>query len=271
MGLTKKNGRLFTFGCSLTRYHWPTWADILGQSYQEFYNWANRGAGNRQIMERFSEACLRHDFTTEDTVIIQWTDYHRFDSHKSDPDLPESWYPGGNIFVDNAADSTKGFVMNKLWDERSYMMHTFNSIHAAIGIARVGCKARVIMVFGNDMREDLVKDPYWAPYKKILQNNYWIDKDMYNWMVQHHDKRLKFKGAKMGNLDEEPTMDYHPTPMMYYEWLQKFISPMLGVGIDKQFASKYQTVLEKTNDYKDIGKAILEAGYDTNKRYARGY
>ena len=46
---------------------------------------------------------------------------------------------------------------------------------------------------------------------------------------------------------------------------------MLGVGIDKQFASKYQKVLEKTNDYKDIGKAILEAGYDTNKRYARGY
>ena len=33
-----KGGRLFAFGCSLTRYHWPTWADILGQSYYEFQN-----------------------------------------------------------------------------------------------------------------------------------------------------------------------------------------------------------------------------------------
>ena len=270
MGIIKKNGRLFTFGCSLTRYHWPTWADILGQSYSEYYNWGNRGAGNRQIMERFSEAVVRNDLTEDDIIIIQWTDYHRFDSHKSDPDLPESWYPGGNIFVDNAADSTKGFVMNKLWDERSYMMHTFNSIHAAIGIAR-SIRARVVCIFGSDMREALIQDRHWAPYKKILQNSYWVDKDMYNLMVQNHDKRLSFKGAKMGNLDEEPTLDYHPTPMMYYEYLQKFISPKLGVGIDKQFAGKYQKVLEKTNDYKDIGKAILEAGYDTNKRYARGY
>jgi flagellum-specific peptidoglycan hydrolase FlgJ len=58
---------------------------------------------------------------------------------------------------------------------------------------------------------------------------------------------------------------------MYYEFLMKRISPLLGVGIDKKFAGKYQKVLEATDDYKDIGKAILEAGYDTNKRYARGY
>lgn len=270
MGLIKKDGRLYTFGCSLTRYHWPTWADILGQSYAEFYNWGNRGAGNRQIMERFSEACLRNDFTEQDTLIIQWTDYHRFDQHKSDPELPESWYPGGNIFVDNNADGTKAFVMNKLWDERSYMMHSFNSIHAALRIAK-SVKARVIMIFGHDMREDIIKDPHWAPYKKLLQNTYWIEKDMYNWMVQHHDKRLSFKGAKLGNLNDEPTMDYHPTPMMYYEFLMKRISPMLGVGIDKKFASKYQKVLEETDEYKDIGEAILKAGYDTNKRYARGY
>ena len=28
--------RLFTFGCSFTRYYWPTWADMLGQEYDEF-------------------------------------------------------------------------------------------------------------------------------------------------------------------------------------------------------------------------------------------
>ena len=32
--------RLFTFGCSYTRYNWPTWADIIADDLQiPFQNW----------------------------------------------------------------------------------------------------------------------------------------------------------------------------------------------------------------------------------------
>lgn len=31
--------RLFTFGCSFTKFFWPTWADILGQEFDYYENW----------------------------------------------------------------------------------------------------------------------------------------------------------------------------------------------------------------------------------------
>ena len=262
-----KGDRLLTFGCSLTRYHWPTWADILGQSFHEFHNWANRGAGNRQILERFSEAIATMNITSTDTIIIQWTDIHRFDQHIWDKQLPESWYPGGNIFTDTGADPMKGFIMNKLWHENSFQMHTFNYIHAAVALART-TKARTIMCFGNDLRPEIKN---FNGYNKIFMNNYWVDQDLYNWTVQNHDKRLSFVGARFGDLGNEPTMDYHPTPIMYYHWLRERISPKLNLQIDKKFVDRMQSALEQTKHYKDIGDAVRNAGYDPNKHYVRGF
>ena len=42
-------GRLFTFGCSMTKYYYPTWADILGKHWEYFENWAEPGGGNQFI------------------------------------------------------------------------------------------------------------------------------------------------------------------------------------------------------------------------------
>lgn len=262
-----KGGRLFTFGCSLTRYHWPTWADILGKSYHEFYNWANRGAGNQQILERFSECIASQTLTSDDTLIVQWTDIHRFDQHTWDPALPESWYPGGNIFTDTGADPMKGFIMNKLWNEKSFELHSLNFIHAGVALART-TKCRVIMMFANDLRPEIKQFP---GYNKIFMNNYWVDQDLYGYVVQKHDMRLSFVGARMGDLGTEPTMDYHPTPMMYYHFLQERIAPRINLQIDRKFAEKMQKALEQTSHYTKIGDAIRDAGYDPNKHYVRGY
>ena len=66
----KQQGKLYAFGCSLTRYHWPTWADILGRSFENgFENWANRGAGNRQILERLTECFVKTKFQPNDCLL----------------------------------------------------------------------------------------------------------------------------------------------------------------------------------------------------------
>ena len=41
--------RLFTFGCSVTEFIWPTWADILGREFDYYENWGRVGAGNLYI------------------------------------------------------------------------------------------------------------------------------------------------------------------------------------------------------------------------------
>ena len=153
--IKQQQGTLYTFGCSLTRYHWPTWADILGQSFENgFRNWANRGAGNRQILERLTECFTKTHFQANDVIIVQWTDHHRFDFHKWDQDMTESWYPGGNVFTNTHSDQLKFHVIDKVWNEYSFMMHTFNYITLAKALVK-GCPAKVLFILGQDMREQV--------------------------------------------------------------------------------------------------------------------
>ena len=67
--------RLFTFGCSFTYFYWPTHADLLGEQFDELHNWGLSGLGNRAICERLSECIMHNQFTANDVIIVQWTDF----------------------------------------------------------------------------------------------------------------------------------------------------------------------------------------------------
>ena len=48
------NKRLFTFGCSFTKWSWPTWNDYIGLSFDEYYNFACGGADNKNMLITFT-------------------------------------------------------------------------------------------------------------------------------------------------------------------------------------------------------------------------
>ena len=73
------NGRLFTFGCSMTQYNWPTWADIAGTKWKYFENWGEAGAGNHFIFNSMIECDIKNNFTSDDTVAIMWSSPARHD------------------------------------------------------------------------------------------------------------------------------------------------------------------------------------------------
>ena len=85
--------RLFTFGCSYTSYSWSTWADILGQSAQEFQNWGMSGTGNQFIFNSVHECHQRNQLQPGDTVIVCWTNIMRDDRYTND------WNTLGNIYT----------------------------------------------------------------------------------------------------------------------------------------------------------------------------
>lgn len=76
------NGRLFTFGCSITKYYYPTWADIIGKKWKYFENWGQGGCGNSFIFSSIMECDQRHRFTKEDTVLVMWTCHGRHDFYQ---------------------------------------------------------------------------------------------------------------------------------------------------------------------------------------------
>lgn len=89
--------RNFFFGCSLTQYFWPTWADILISHFENThgdigYNWGKSGAGNQYIFTKLWEANALHNFNKNDRIFVQWTSMFREDRYHED----NGWYcPGG--------------------------------------------------------------------------------------------------------------------------------------------------------------------------------
>jgi hypothetical protein len=87
--------RLFALGCSFTSYAWPSYADFAGLYFDEYENWAFPGLGNRALLERLSEIHTTKNLTKQDTVIIQWTNPFRNDTHKFSEG---HWRTKGSIF-----------------------------------------------------------------------------------------------------------------------------------------------------------------------------
>lgn len=74
--------RFFAFGSCFTKWNWPTWADIIGSTFQEYHNWGRPYLGNTYISHSIVEAHLKHDFRPTDTVIVMWSNFGRTDQYK---------------------------------------------------------------------------------------------------------------------------------------------------------------------------------------------
>lgn len=84
--------RMFTYGCSYTKYYYPTWADILLKD-RDGYNCGKIGSGNQLIANRIWETHAQKNFTKDDTIIIMWSNFFREDRYNKD-----GWQTKGNIF-----------------------------------------------------------------------------------------------------------------------------------------------------------------------------
>lgn len=154
--------RLFTFGCSYTSYSWPTWADLAGIDFDVSQNWGLAGIGNKAIAERVAEANIRHQFTEDDVVVVQWSSHlrHDFWHQHSLMDRHAGWKTAGSIF---------NYINQRLYDKKwvdtfffepAYFMHTLNHISMTQGLLKsTGCKWYMTSIgdirnLGTDLRDN---------------------------------------------------------------------------------------------------------------------
>lgn len=124
--------RVFTFGCSVTKHVWPTWADIVLHSARikgySVFNMGLSGAGNKHIKDSVIEADEKYHFTDDDFILVMWTSWFREDrlttennitmrsdtlDNDDDPesranDLQPSWTGSGNVY--NSDHYSKEFI-----------------------------------------------------------------------------------------------------------------------------------------------------------------
>ena len=249
--------RLFTFGCSFTRYYWPSWADMLGRSYDHFENWGISGTGNRAIVERLSEAIVNSKITKDDTVVVQWTEFHRFDVHLPLPHLPEGWAQGGNMFTSTSVGSS----ILKLWDERSYMMHTLNYINMAVMmLEHIGCKWFMTSI--NNLSVETKKHPEFQTYNLVFDHQNWVMPIME--LINQYDfpKKTLYDSNNKKNVEDE-----HPTPLAYYAWLAEKLAPKLNVKIDDDWCNLAEEVLMKKCEY----YSLLDDDFQKYLQWSRFY
>lgn len=96
--------KVMVFGCSLTRFNWPTWADIILEQAKKFdfetENWGQPGIGNFYIAMHVQEAIARKLIKPGDHVIICWTSMLREDRYL--PGDSQRWLAAGNVFSEHS-------------------------------------------------------------------------------------------------------------------------------------------------------------------------
>lgn len=90
-----KYKRVFAFGCSLTHWYYPTWADIIAKccTNSEFYNLAEGGGGNLFISSRITQANSKFNFCDTDLILVMFSTPFREDRW-----IGDEWKLYGNIF-----------------------------------------------------------------------------------------------------------------------------------------------------------------------------
>ena len=227
-------GRLFTFGCSFTHWNWPTWADLLGQEFEEHYNYATAGAGNLYIACNLAETIARHDINKNDTVMIMWSNSTREDRYVN------SWVCPGNI---HSYPETKENPYSKKF------IRDFITIR--------GCYVRdlALMQLADTLLQGLGSKYHFMSMVDIEfsgQFNYQDDSDsIKDLLVLYKDTLSKFKPSVHSvifNKDwhsrpwiegESTRPDTHPLPLEHMEYINKVLPEYKFSDWTVEFAKKY--------------------------------
>ena len=117
--------RFFSFGCSMTSFAWPSWADLIAyhNGAEKYYNCGKPGVGNRVIMQMVFEADEICKFTHNDTVLVMITSPWRNDTF-----IRGEWQPRGSVYNDAFGDHYTPDWMSKFWSEEMGLMNTWLAV-----------------------------------------------------------------------------------------------------------------------------------------------
>jgi hypothetical protein len=235
--MTNSDKRLFTFGCSFTKYVWPTWATIVGQEFLEFENWGCVGAGNMFIFNALVEASITRNISSDDTVMIMWSSMPREDRYKNN-----RWLCPGNIY--NQTLYSQGFV-DKFADLRGFYIRDLALIHSAkMILEKIGCKYNFMSMID-------ISNP-WEVKKELT------DSDINDLLDQYKDTLSVFKPS------------VHEVIFNFDWWSRPYTSDKELKKIKKNYEEvagidwpSFDSMV--TNDFTNVKKQILDEIFDTSK------
>ena len=219
-----KNRRFFAFGCSYTYWCWPTWADLIGNDYEEYYNYGQHGAGNHYIFNTFMQADIKHKFSKDDLIIVQFSGITREDRYSED-----GWQVKGTIL-----NHPKEFIKN-YFDFRGFLIRDMAFIKAIVDALRnLRCEYYLLSMnpFTSKSEFSVIVDDSVNDVIEVYRE--YIDLIKPSYMETLSYKRpIKLKnGIKL--------LDSHPLPTDHYAYLEKVLPKY---AVNKDLAIKWEDII----------------------------
>lgn len=215
--------RFFAFGCSFTSWHWPTWADIIGQQFSEkdYYNFGICASGNEFAFNRLAEAHARFNIDKDDLVIICWTNFAREDRY-----INGAWQTAGNIFTQ---DFYPKEWVKKWFDIKGALIKTSGCI---VGASHLLDSTKCTYLFTSMMPMQQIDqfDSLFA--SKELEDVFTTYQKYYDKIQISMVEHLYGKGnwinpepikVKFFQTDNCPWEDHHPTPIQHLRYVDEVI------------------------------------------------
>jgi len=183
--------RIRTYGCSYTKYIYPTYADILGLD-NEVVNQGIPGGGNERIFYLLMKDIREKKLKKTDAVIVQWSGPHRFDYLQRN----NIWLAYGNIINPDNKNARAIWHRIRSWYNPDYELEkTYNYVNTTFEILKTyGCKKVYLSL--TDLSEQF-------PQNNFLEYN----------MFEKYKGGYEFSGntfdPNAAFIDDHPTMLEH--------------------------------------------------------------
>ena len=242
--------RLFTFGCSMTRYRWPTWADILSKEIPNFYNYGKSGGGNLFISNSIVEANMVHKFNEDDLIMVMWSSIHREDRYKEN----EKWITPGNIYTQGWFDTD---WVAKWADDKFHLLRDLGLIELSRKyLSTLPCESHMLTMCeisapppGGDKAN--VYQEIESAYKETIESLHPdICKTVYNG---------RWPSTPISGHGQ--TADYHPTPAGHLKYLETIFPNMEVTENMKNFTDEFEGYVQKFKVFSRLEQYWKEGGY----------
>lgn len=203
----KKYERAFAFGCSFTKYLYPTWADLIFNEIDgKCYNFGKQGSGNLAIASRIAEANTRFKFTENDLVMVMYSSACREDRY-----IDGQWQTHGNLYQSDYYD--KNFVKNYV-DPVGHIIRDLGLIELSMSYVKsLPCDAVILHAFDILGEEELFKnletDEVLSIYSHV-HNAPSVESVIFTNGISPRATYIK---------DGKDTQDSHPTTLDYLKYL----------------------------------------------------
>ncbi len=226
--------RLITIGCSLTEYVYPTWADMVGTHFDEYYNLGNAGSGHAFMHVIFNEADTILNLGEGDTVMLMSTSFTRYDVWLPHDGKLGNWGWQGNGNVWQEGKFPKDFFKH-LYSNAYCLMQSYASLKSIKEICEAkGIKFYLLKGFDTNKfyqdnegphSKDIYEDVQLDFYIDALDNLFEIEKkSLYTYL----EEQPFFPGYSYEDTD---VVDAHPTITMHNQYL-KSVLPQYAITDD---------------------------------------